>query len=457
MSKKDTELTPFQLEGAKQIYRFRGRALLADEMGLGKTLQSLYWLKKIRSYRPAVVVCPSSMKYTWQAEARLHFNMDIEVLEGKCKRRVDLPRNGILVLNYDILPTWLWLLKELRPRCLIVDEIHYIKNMGAQRTKALLRLAKEVPSVVGLSGTPLTNRPIELWSVLRAIRPDIFPDRSQFAWRYCAPRYTPWGWKFDGAVHLKELNRILREECMIRRLKSEVIKDLPKKQRRMVVFRLKSYKEYNHAKENFLDWLQKQSPARAKRAKRSQALTKIGYLIRLACQLKLPWTTKWIEEFLESHPEEKLVCFTSHTFVIDHLKAAFPTALVIDGRVTGRKRVEVVRQFRSHPRKRLMLGNWIAAGIGITLVASRNVAALDVPWTPGELLQGEDRCHRIGQKRNVIIHYLAALGTIEEKQMAILRRKTKVLDSVLDGRTSKKELNIFDELLDELKKENKHA
>lgn len=453
----ETELKPFQLEGAKQIYRFRGRALLADEMGLGKTLQSLYWIKKIPTFRPAVIVCPASMKYTWQSEAMLHFKMHLEVLEGKCNGRFLLPPKGIYVLNYDILPYWLPVLRRTRPQCLILDEVHYVKSPTAQRTKAALKLSKCMRSVVGLSGTPLTNRPIELWTVLQAIRPDIFPSRTKYAWKFCKPRYTPWGWRFDGATKLKLLNRILRRECMIRRLKKEVIHELPRKERKMVAFRLKSYEEYNHAQDHFLHWLRRQSPARAKRAARSQALTKIGYLIRLACELKLPWTVKWIEDFLESHPEQKLVGFTMHTFVIDHLKQRFPEALIIDGRVTGRKRTEIVHQFRSHPRKRLLFGNWIAAGVGITLTAAWNVAAFDLPWTPGELLQGEDRCHRIGQKHNVIINYLTALGTIEEKQMTLLRRKAGVLDAVLDGKAKVTDFNLFDELIDELRKEKKHV
>lgn len=453
----DAELKPFQFEGVKQIWRFRGRALLADEMGLGKTLQSLYWLKKMPAFRPAVIVCPASMKYTWQSEAMLHFKMHLEVLDGECNGWVTLPPKGIIVLNYNILPSWLKVLRRLQPQALIIDEVHYIKNPTAQRTQAVLKLSQRMRSVVGLSGTPLTNRAIELWTVLQAIRPDIFPSRLKYAWKYCKPRYTPWGWVFDGGTHLDKLHRILRRECMIRRLKKDVMHELPRKERRMIAFRLPSYEEYDQAQDHFLQWLKKMSPARAKRAARSQALTQIGYLIRLAAKLKFRWTVKWIEEFLESHPGEKLVGFTMHTAIIDHLKARFPDALVIDGRVNGRERSEIIRQFRTNPRKRLFFGNWVAAGIGITLTSSWNVVALDFPWTPGDLLQGEDRCHRIGQKNNVTIYYLTALGTVEEKQMTLLRRKSNVLDAVLDGKSNAKDFNLFDELIDELRKEKKRA
>jgi SWI/SNF-related matrix-associated actin-dependent regulator 1 of chromatin subfamily A len=174
----------------------------------------------------------------------------------------------------------------------------------------------------------------------------------------------------------------------------------------------------------------------------------------LVAKLKIDWTAKWIEEFFISHPKEKLMALTMHTFFIDHLKEKFgKEAVVIDGRVTGRMRQETVHQFQNNGRTRLLLGNWIAAGTGITLHASHNGVALDLPWTPGDLLQGEDRLHRIGQKKKVFIHYLMTLGTIEEKQIKVLRKKTRILDAVLDGKGKSKDLNIFDALIKEFQKE----
>lgn len=444
-----TTLRPFQREGVRAIYGFRGRVLLADEQGLGKTIQALEWVRRIPQRRPVVIVCPASVRYTWQAEAALHFNMRTEVLEGFWTGGRGLP-GEIVILNYDILKSWLPVLIRERPQCVILDEIHYCKNISAGRTKAAIKLVKRASSVVGLSGTPLTNRPIELWPVLKIIRPDIFPSREIFAWRYCAPRHTFWGWKYDGATRLPELNRILRSECMIRRLKKDVLPELPDKTRRIVSFKLKSYTEYNRAEQDIVAWLKEFSPARANKARKSKALVKVGYLLRLAAKLKLPQTLQWIEEFFENHPGQKLFALTMHTFVIDYLKERFKHCVVIDGRVTGRRRDEAVRTFQSNRRVNLCLGNWKAAGIGITLHASCNGVGLDFPWTPGDLLQGEDRLHRIGQKKNVWIHYLVALQTIEEKLMKLLRRKSKVLDSILNGKASADDFDIFDELLNTL-------
>lgn len=450
-----TELKPFQLEGARWIYRFGGRALLADEQGLGKTIQALYWVTKTPQTRPVVIVAPASVKYTWQSEAALHFNLRAEVLEGHyrpSKRRLPQLPGDVVILNYDILDSWLPVLLKADPQCVIFDEVHYCKNMKARRTKAALKLAKRARSVIGLSGTPLTNRPIELWPVLQIIRPDIFPSQPKFAWRYCKPKWTPWGWQYNGAAHLDELHRILRENCMIRRLKREVLPELPDKTRAVVSFRLDNYSEYQKADTQFIEWLRELSPLRASRAKKSEALTKIGYLLRLTAKLKLNWTERWIREFLENHPDQKLVALTMNTFVVDHLQEAFPGSVIIDGRVTGRKRDETVRKFQSNRRVRLLIGNWKAAGVGITLTAAATAAALDFPWTPGDLLQGEDRIHRIGQKKNVTVYYLAALNTVEEKLMKVLRKKSKVLDEVLNGTTKSQDLDIFDELISEIKR-----
>lgn len=316
-----------------------------------------------------------------------------------------------------------------------------------------MRLADGAPSVIGLSGTPITNRPIEFWPILNIIRPDVFSDRIKFAWSFCAPKWTPFGWVFKGAANLGKLNRLLLRHCMIRHLKKDVLKELPGKIRKAVSFRLSSYEEYHHAEDDFLRWLYSISPARAIRARKSQALVRVGYLLRLCARLKLEQTVRWIKEFFEMHEGQKLVAFSMNTFVIDHLHQLFPGSLILDGRVTGRKRHETVRRFQSDRGVNLLLGNWRAAGIGINLQAAYHAVALDLPWTPGDLLQGEDRIHRIGQKEHCVIYYLIALETIEERLMQLLRDKADVLDAVLDGGRSAKELDVFEALIEEVEHE----
>lgn len=245
----------------------------------------------------------------------------------------------------------------------------------------------------------------------------------------------------------------MRTECMIRRLKKNVLPELPGKTRRMVPLKLarRDFLEYNKAEVDFLSWLQAISPARAKKAAKSEALTKVGYLLRLAARLKLPLLLQWIKDFYEAHPGDKLVAFSMNTFVLDYLQEKFNRrCVVVNGKVRGRLRHEAVRKFQSNPKVDLFLGNWRAAGVGLTLTASHNVVALDYPWTPGDLMQGEDRVNRIGQKKDCTIHYLMALHTIEEKLVAGLRKKADILAAVLDGKHSSMDFDVFNELLEDM-------
>lgn len=437
------KLKPFQEEGVQQIYRFGGRALLADDQGLGKTIQALAWLKRISKCRPAIVVTPASMKYTWQMEAA-RFGIRAEVLDGV---RPHPLMGGVFVLNYSILNAWLDSILELDPQVVILDEIQALKNPEALRTKSSKKLVEGARSVVGLSGTPLLNRPIELWSILGLIRPKLFPSQKKYAWKYCKPRYTRWGWKFDGATRTGQLGRILRRACMIRRVKKDVLSELPEKSRQIVVGKLTRYREYQQAESDFLVWLRKTHGSRVTKAKKSQALVKVGYLLRLVAELKISWVKQWIKDFFEIHVGKKLVALTSHRLVIDELKKAFPSVVVLDGRIVGRKRDQAVMAFQKNRKINLFVGNTKAAGVGITLTAAHHLVFLDFPWTPGDLLQGEDRVHRIGQEHQVLIYYLVALDTIEEKLIKILRSKARVLREILDGEDTNTSLEIFQDLL----------
>ncbi len=449
-------LRKFQLAGCRQIYRFGGNALVADEQGLGKTIEALFWIYKIPSRRPVVIVTPSSVKWNWQAEAMLHFGMRAQVIEGRCRNKNKKLRGQIFIINYDILASWLRPLKRIRPQVVIFDECQFIKTPTAQRTRAARKLASRAVSRLALSGTPLTNRPAELWSAVNIVRPDIFPDQGKFLWRYCEPRRTRWGWVFRGAKRLPELHRILKSECMIRRLKKDVLPELPDKIHKIVPFRLNSYTEYNRARDEFLAWLSSKSLARAKKARRSKTLTKIGYLLRLCAELKLPWIIRWLQDYAEANPGRKLVCMTMNTFVIDRLRREFPQSVVVNGSVRGKKRHEAVRKFQLNKQVQFFFGNWKAAGYGITLTSSNVLVSLDFPWSPGDLAQGQDRVHRIGQLKKVLIYYLVALHTIEEKLLRTLQKKSEVLAAVLDGQAESTDFDLLDVMLKEMKYEQRH-
>jgi SWI/SNF-related matrix-associated actin-dependent regulator 1 of chromatin subfamily A len=450
------KLRHYQEEDLVRIFNFRGRALVANEQGTGKTAESLAWIQKIPSRRPVLIVAPSSVKYAWQHEALTSFGIRARVLEGQGPKRSEHLRleDDILIINYDILHFWLKVLKRNPPKVLIIDECQYCSNPRARRTKAVKAVSWKAESILGLSGTPMTNRPIQLWAILNIIRPDIFPSFHDFAWMFCEPKHTHWGWKYDGAVKKKELWGILTKHVMIRRLKKEVAPELPDKIHKIIPMKMgpAATKEYEKARESFLAWLKEKSPAKASRAARAEAMVKAGYLLRLCARLKMSQVVNFIKEFKEINPGKKIVGLTGNTFVIDRLKEEFPDCVVVDGRVTGRHRTESVRRFRESTRINDFWGNWRAAGVGLNLQKAHNFIALDPPDSPGLFLQGIDRVHRLGQDSQVIIHRPVLMGTMEEKRWKKIEEKSKVLSEIIDGHaeSSGPKANIFDELLKEL-------
>jgi len=268
----------------------------------------------------------------------------------------------------------------------------------------------------------------------------------EFGRKYCAGKHNGYGWDFNGASNTAELNKKLTDSIMIRRKKQDVLMDLPDKIYASIPMELDNEKEYRYAESNFIQFVREYKGAdAAQKASAAQALTEIEGLKQLAIKGKLQQTLSWIENFLEV--DGKLVVFAIHKATIDALMERFnPIAVKIDGSVTHADRQDAVDRFQNDPKIRLFVGNIKAAGVGITLTAASNVAVIELPWSPGDLSQAEDRCHRIGQKDSVTIHYLLAAGTIEEKIAALIDHKRHVLDQVLDGKETD-ESSLLSELL----------
>ena len=438
-----TKLFRYQKKGALQIERFGGRVLLADEMGLGKTIQALAWADNYLGPRSTiVVVCPSSLKWNWQKEAIRHFNFRSEVLSGMTPKERKLPLGRMYIINYDILhqikaktKSWIDLLIDIDPDLVIVDECHYIKTMSSKRTKAVRKLCENVPHIIMISGTPLTNRPAELFPALNILCPKQFKNFSSFGWRYCKPEFKPWGLEFKGASNLEELHSKLNDICMIRRRKVDVLTELPPKVHNVIPIELdqQSKAEYKRAEKEFIKWLFEIAPHKAKNAAKAEYLVKRGYLLRLASTLKLKQTISWIENMLEEI-EDKLIFFGVHIHFLQTIYEHFKKqSVIVNGSITGEKRERAFESFIKNKNTRLMIGNIGAAGVGWNGQVASHVAFGELPWTPGELSQAEDRAHRIGQKSSVTCHYLVSKDTAEEDLCKILQQKSIVLSNVLDG------------------------
>jgi SWI/SNF-related matrix-associated actin-dependent regulator 1 of chromatin subfamily A len=450
-----TKLYKYQKQGVKALEAFDGRVLLADEMGLGKTIQALWYYKRNKT-SPVVIICPASLKYNWAREAAVHIGQRAEILEGtKPPKRKVFKKNSFVIINYEIVGAWLDYLLEMDPQLVILDECQYIKNRAAKRTRYVRQLCKKVPHVLALSGTPLTNRPAELWPILNVVRPDIFKSFMSFVMEYCSARRMPWGWQFKGAKNLDKLHKLLTENCMVRRRKADVLTDLPAKSRHVVPVPIQNRKEYDEAEDDLITWLSKYSKAKASRASRAQRLVKMGYLKRLAGKLKLKSITDWIDAFLEES-DGKLVVFAIHKNIIAQLKERYKNCVVVTGSTSSKKRQQAVDRFQRDKKTRLFIGNLQAAGVGLTLTASSTVLFAELGWTPGEHVQGEDRVHRIGQTNAAQIYYLIGVDTIEERLSKILQEKQAVLSATLDGGDVVEQLDIFNQLQEELIDENEH-
>lgn len=440
------DLFPFQNDGVRFLQAHNGNGLIGDEMGLGKTIQAIGWMKLNPDKVPVVIVVPASLKINWEREISKWIGIRTSILSGK-KPNPLMMQAPILIVNYDILQAWLPALRELKPAVMVVDESHYIKSNKAQRTKAVRELGKMVKHKIFLSGTPITNRPSEFYTVLNMLDPINFSSWMRYVKRYCGAYHDGYGWNVSGATHTNELFEKINGKLMLRRRKADVLKDLPAKARFVVPMEISNKKDYTSASSDLIRWIKTlKGDAKAMKAATAEALVRFGYLKQLAAEGKRENAVQWIKDSLDSNG--KLILFAIHHVMIDYLAEELRnySPVVVDGRVSMEKRQEAVDKFQNDPECRVFIGNIKAAGVGLTLTVSSNVVFLELPWTPGDCDQAEDRAHRIGQDKKVSIWYLLAANTIEEEIAEILDEKRKVLDAVLDGQETVEE-NMITELL----------
>ena len=452
-------LRPFQKAGVAYALQAK-RTFIADEMGLGKTIEALAVIQAANAY-PALVICPASLKLNWQREAEKWLpGKGIIILNGKIP--VDSPDQfqcpaNIYILNYDILKKWKDFLSKIEFQAVIFDESHYCKNYKAIRTKMCMELSKKISIRLALTGTPILNRPQELLSQLGIL--DRLNDLGgfwNFAHRYCQAFKSHWGWDFSGAAHLEELNEKMRAFCYVRREKSEVLKELPAKQRAVIPVQLSNRKEYDRAEADLSGWLREQAKKdeefqasiaglpesiqkkkinehaedKVEKAIKAEQLVRIEALKRISSHGKMETVYEWIESFLETG--EKLVVFAHHKDIVraiaDHFKA--PS---ITGETSSENRQAAVDSFQNDDSVKIIVCNIQAGGVGITLTSTSNVAFIELGWNPSAHDQAEDRCHRIGQSDQVTAWYFLGENSIDEKIFKLIEEKRIITKQTIDG------------------------
>jgi len=468
---------PYQRAGIEFALK-RKNTWLADEMGLGKTIQAIGLINACEDIKRALIVCPASLKINWRKELEkwLVRPLSISILSDAKHSNKNA---NILIVNYDILDKWFEDIQYDFFDLLILDESHYIKSSAqitiplteeerkhtrnrvryiykVNRVRAVFQVAPLCDRKVFLTGTPITNRPKEAFTSIQLLCPDEFPKSFySYAKRYCSGGNDGYGFDANGDSHLDELQDKLRSTVMIRRLKMDVLTELPPKRRQIMelpsnghakeiqaennaFFEFESRKEalrlemeLAQADENAELYAHKVNEMRVCNMAGFEELSKLRHQTAMA---KLPMAKDFINDFISSG--EKVVVFAHHHDVTDELlkmlNAKGEIAVALDGRMAMERRQRSVELFQNDPKVKVFIGSIAAAGVGITLTAASTVIFGELDWVPGNMSQAEDRLHRIGQVYPVNVIHLVLENSLDCKMAKTLIDKQDVIDRALD-------------------------
>lgn len=470
---------PFQRAGVAYALHREG-TLIADEMGLGKTVQGCGLINAIDARR-ILIVCPASLRLVWKRHAQswLVRRLPIFMANGRKDRQfahaVESSTDGVFIINYDVLIGYVGVQKHetsgrwdrkgasgplVRAKWDVVigDEIHLIKNYKAQRSVAFTCL--QGMRRVGLTGTPIVNRSDELGPIVGWVDPGIWTYKALQEYAGAGDcrvnRLHPCGTcRSCRQAHL--LQTKLRETIMVRRLKRDVLTELPAKRRQVVeleatgeaaslvarqMLKWQSHAAAMQAAENAAKAAQEANDEAAYRA----AVAKMngGYKVafeemsierRELAQAKIPYAIEHVDGMRESGIN-KIIVFAHHHEVIDRLREHYGKAcVVVDGRVSKDARQACVDRFQNDDTCEIFIGGIIPAGVGLTLTAASHVVFVELDWVPGNMTQAEDRAHRIGQANSVLVQHLVFADSLDARMAHTLVGKQAAIEQALDKGT----------------------
>lgn len=462
-----SSLMPFQLEGLAFGWRHHGRVIIGDDMGLGKTIQAIAVAQCYRAEWPLLVVVPASMKLTWADELGQWLGLDVS--EDICVVRSardagSVGKKPVTIITYNMFSRDTIVLSKVKAadfQVVVLDESHYIKNTDAKRTRNVMEVARNANRVILLSGTPAMNRPIELYTQLSLVAGTKFGTKHNFGLRYCNARKEMKGgrefWDYSGSSNEKELHTRM-QNYMIRRLKKDVLTQLPAKRRSRVRLEISAAASRD---------LRKQMSAMRSKfdvAKQLEVAVHMGgggrdasdSLARLDAEqrklmgeayvatgeAKVKPTLEFLYDKLVTDSRKKLLVFAHHKAVLDALDAEMSTkrfqelttSIRIDGSTSSADRHRRVNLFQENPSVRIALLSITAAGQGITLTAADSVVFAELSWVPAQISQAEDRAHRIGQQADFVnIYFLVAAGSIDDIIWDSVQRKMGVVTASVEG------------------------
>jgi SNF2 family DNA or RNA helicase len=442
-------LRPYQKDGFDflcHLSQLKLGGILADDMGLGKTLQTLAWLAWLKdrngkNAKPSLVICPASVLHNWRREAdRFTPHLKVLVLESGAARhnlRKQIPQHDLIVTNYALLRRDLEGLQKFAFGALILDEAQFIKNPSAQVTQSVKQLRAD--HLLALTGTPLENRLLDLWSIVDFIQPGYLGNQEHFA-----QTYEPRGEDVEGAQRIarRRLSAKLRP-LLLRRLKQRVAKDLPDRIEQRTDCELgdeqrKLYlAELRRSREQVFQTVAEKGLNQSK----IHVLAALTRLRQICCHPQLVGSdtasgkTETLFELLEPLLAEgqKVLVFSQFVQVLKLLEAECQQRQIKTHLLTGqtKERQAVVTAFQNDPSAAVFLLSLRAAGTGLNLTTASYVVLYDPWWNPAVEAQAIDRSHRIGQVSTVNAYRLIAPGTVEEKIWELQQSKAQTIADVL--------------------------
>ena len=431
-------LFPYQKEGVAAAFdRYGGRCLLADDMGLGKTRQALAFIGHCLPAR-VLVICPSYLRYQWTHALKEWLDLDGQLV----KKGKETLEGEACIVSYDMLaalkiPTGVF-------EVVVCDESHYVKSRKTKRTKACTPLVKSAKFAMLVTGTPALNRPIELFSQLMMLRPIYLKNYTSYAKRYCNGKPTPFGYDDRGSSLGHELHWVLRKGFMVRRLKRDVLTQLPAKTRHTVWLEVKTgllcdvEAGFRKWKELNLTMYKLPTGSEQQRLQMFERQKVISELFVATSTAKCEAIARWVIDALQEG--RSFIFFGYHQVVLDAVEEAVSgkyNYMRIDGSTPAARRQANVETFQTDKTMRIAILSIMAAGTGVTLTRVSECVFGELYWVPGVMIQAEDRIHRISQTEKCDIYYLLGTDTLDTYVHPSLCKKLLTLDSLVDKRTDR--------------------
>jgi len=447
-----------------QLYEFQKQniqkltkpILLADEMGLGKTCQILASLTNLNT-SPVLIVCPKSVVSVWVDEAAKWLSQDYElfIYQGpsnkrttvytKFKESLKLSNNSkllIFITTWELTRKDMNLLSGLPWKVIVVDEAHRMKNRKTKQSISVRSLSRKIPYRFALTGTPIINRPDELWAILNFLYPAQFTSYWRFFNQFVDATPNPWGGYFiKGIKNKRELDYLLAP-IVLRHTKQEVLKELPDKiyQNIQLDFTTKQTEMYNsmvqYLKAKLSDGTYLHAPIilaqliRLKQICNSPKL--LDYNIQDdGCKIE------WLLDFVQDLNSNQLVIYTQFSkmadLIYEKLKNLDIRAELFTGSQNSKQREQILKDFEQK-KIQIVILTYGAGGLGLNLAFCSTAILIDKPWSPALIKQAEDRLHRIGQKNSVHIICPIIPGTIETKIEKLLSWKEDISNLIISNK-----------------------